>query len=510
MSEQSWRADVRCAPVPVTEVDSWVGWVLTALALVVVVLGIGLRIVALGVIPGNRKPSTGMAWLLLILLVPIIGFAVFLLFGRTALERRRHERQQQANTAIRARTSALVAPDAVLDHSPYLRSVVDLNRRLGSLPLSVGNHVELLPDYAASIQAMTDAVDSAQVHVDVEFYITALDHMTEPLFVALEAAASRGVTVRLLFDHLGSRGIPGYAGLVRRLEDGPIQWHPMLPIHLMRGPVRRPDLRNHRKLMVIDGVVGFTGSQNLTEPGYNKPKNHALGREWVELMVRLHGPVVTSLEAVFASDWLVETGELLEVAPHVAGRAPEAAIHDVPCQVVPSGPGYVAENNLRLFTTLIYSATRRISLTSPYFVPDESLLYAVTTAAQRGVDVELFVSELADQFMVGHAQASYYRALLEAGVKIWLYPAPYVLHSKHFSLDDDVAVIGSSNMDLRSFALNYEISLMLIDREVVQRLRAVEDGYRNLSTELTLAQWLTRPARTRYVDNVMRLTAALQ
>ena len=112
--------------------------------------------------------------------------------------------------------------------------------------------------------------------------------------------------------------------------------------------------------------------------------------------------------------------------------------------------------------------------------------------------------------MVGHAQASYYRALLEAGVKIWLYPAPYVLHSKHFSLDDDVAVIGSSNMDLRSFALNYEISLMLIDREVVQRLRAVEDGYRNLSTELTLAQWLTRPARTRYVDNVMRLTAALQ
>ena len=131
-------------------------------------------------------------------------------------------------------------------------------------------------------------------------------------------------------------------------------------------------------------------------------------------------------------------------------------------QVLPSGPGFAMENNLRLFNTLIYGAQRRLSLTSPYFVPDESLLYAVTTAAQRGVEVELFVSEESDQFMVGHAQASYYKALLEAGIKIWLYPSPAILHSKHFTVDDDVAVIGSSNMDLRSFALNYEIIVMLV------------------------------------------------
>ena len=163
-----------------------------------------------------------------------------------------------------------------------------------------------------------------------------------------------------------------------------------------------------------------------------------------------------------------------------------------------------------MFTTLIYGATRRLSLTSPYFVPDESLLYAVTTAAQRGVEVELFVSEQSDQFMVGHAQASYYRALLEAGVTIHLYPAPYVLHAKHFTVDDDVAVIGSSNMDMRSFALNYEISLMLLGRDVVARMRTVEDAYRALSRPLTLEEWDQRPARRKYVDNVMRLTAALQ
>jgi cardiolipin synthase len=149
-------------------------------------------------------------------------------------------------------------------------------------------------------------------------------------------------------------------------------------------------------------------------------------------------------------------------------------------------------------------------LTSPYFVPDEPLLYAVTTAARRGVEVELFVSEEGDQFMVYHAQCSYYQALLEAGVRIHLYPAPAVLHSKHFSIDDDVAVIGSSNMDTRSFALNHEVSMMLTGADIVARFRKVEDDYRALSRELSLEEWQQRSAWQRYLDNTMRLTAALQ
>lgn len=150
-----------------------------------------------------------------------------------------------------------------------------------------------------------------------------------------------------------------------------------------------------------------------------------------------------------------------------------------------------------------------MSITSPYFVPDESLLYAVTTAAQRGVDVELFVSEESDQFVVGHAQNSYYEALLKAGVRIYRYPVPYVLHAKHFTVDDDVAVLGSSNMDIRSFALNYEISLMLLGPEAVADLSEVQDTYRNLSTELTLEEWSQRGPLKRYVDTVMRLLSAL-
>ena len=493
------------------DTPDWLSLVTFLVVALSLAFNLGMKVLALGVIPGNRKPSTGMAWLLVIVLSPLVGFIAFVFFGRAKLERGRHERQQEVNDRLLARTAGI--PDLPLDPDlpPYVESVVRLNRTLSSIPLVTGNDVELEPDYVGSIQHMAEAVATATDYVNVEFYITAWDHVTAPLFDQMVAATARGVTVRLLFDHLGSRGIPGYQDMLTRLEATQIRWHPMLPIRPLRGPFRRPDLRNHRKLLVVDGRIGFTGSQNLTEPGYNKPKNHAAGREWVELMVRLQGPVVATLDAVFSTDWYTETGEIVpvEIVDAPADGDP-ALLHEVPCQLVPSGPGIVAENNLRMFTTLIYGATRRLSLTSPYFVPDESLLYAVTTAAQRGVAVELFVSEQSDQFMVGHAQASYYRALLEAGVTIHLYPAPYVLHGKHFTVDDDVAVIGSSNMDMRSFALNYEISLMLVGRDVVARMRTVEDAYRALSRPLTLEEWDQRPARRKYVDNVMRLTAALQ
>ncbi|MFS3130029.1 cardiolipin synthase [Nocardioides sp. Bht2] len=482
---------------------TWVG-------LTVVLIDLTLRLVALGVIPGNRKPSTGMAWLLLILVLPIPGFGVFLLFGSARVGRRRHELQRQVNALIIERSGQFSQP--IGDDAPaYLHSVVTLNDRLGALPLVAGNDVTVEPGYTASIAAMAEAVDGSREFVHVEFYITAWDEVTAPLLEAMTRAAERGVKVRLLFDHLGSRGIPGYRDLKARLAATQIEWYPMLPIMPLRRRFRRPDLRNHRKILVVDGTVGFAGSQNLTEPGYNKPKNQKLGRSWVELMVRLEGPVVAELDAVFVGDWYAETSELLEVTGHRAPSRPSGdPVREVRCQVVPSGPGYESENNLRLFTTLIYAAQSRVSLASPYFVPDESLLYAVTTAAQRGIEIELFVSEISDQFMVGHAQASYYRALLEAGVRIYQYPAPYILHAKHFTIDDDVAVIGSSNMDMRSFGLNYEVSLMMLGSPVVAEFRAVEDDYRKISTELTLAAWKQRPARLKFVDNVMRLTAALQ
>lgn len=465
-----------------------------------------IKFMAIGVLPRNRKPSSAMAWLIRILILPLAGFVVFLFLGRTDLGKGRVSRQRDADAAIRAATDRLM-PQPV-DGPAYLASMATLNQNLGSLPLQAGNHVDLIPGYHDAIAAMTAEVADAVTSVEVEFYISAWDEVTGPFFEELLSATRRGVKVRLLFDHIGSRGIPGYAEFEKRLDGAGIDWRPMLPVRPFKGQFRRPDLRNHRKILVVDGRVAFMGSQNLIEPGYNKPKNHAAGREWVELVARVDGPTVNALRALFAKDWYIETNE--RMGEEISPSTPARHIDGVAAQVLPSGPGYDTENNLRLFTALIYSARSRVSLTSPYFVPDEPLLYAVTTAARRGIDVELFVSEEGDQFMVYHAQCSYYQALLEAGVRIYLYPAPAVLHSKHFTIDDDVAVIGSSNMDMRSFALNHEVSMMLTGEDIVTRFRAVEDDYRWLSRELTTAAWGQRSALQRYVDNAMRLTAALQ
>jgi cardiolipin synthase len=475
--------------------------------LILTLVDFAIRVLALGIIPGNRRPTTAMAWLLGIFFVPVLGLVLFLLFGNFRLSRRRRAQQQAVNTRIRAGTSELADLESHYDGPEWVASAAELNKTLGSLPMVDGNRVDLLPGYPDSITAMAAAVREAKVFVNAEFYIMSTDHITDELLTALEEAAERGVEVRLLFDHLGTLRIKGYRKLIARLKASKISWRPMLPLRPVHGQWRRPDLRNHRKIMVIDGEVAFTGSQNLIEPSYNNPRHRKVGREWVELMACLRGPIVNTLNVVFATDWLSETDESLE---HQLGHRPELHAGDITAQVVPSGPGFITENNLRLFNTLIYSAQHKVSICSPYFVPDDSLLYAVTTAAQRGVAVELFVSEKGDQFLVHHAQQSYYQALLEAGVRIYLYRAPFVLHAKHFTIDDEVAVLGSSNMDMRSFSLNLEVSVMLLGDDIVQRLRAVEDTYRDISHELVLEDWMQRPMLVKYVDNVARLTATLQ
>jgi len=488
-------------PFPLAEtLPAWLILLLSGVDLVI-------RVLAVGIIPGNRRPTTAMAWLLGIFFVPALGLILFLLFGNFKLSRRRIEQQQQVNERVRAGSAALSDVASEYSGPEWVQSAAELNRRLGSIPLVDGNHVELIPGYPDSIRAMTEAVRKAKRFVNAEFYIMSTDHVTDDLLTALEEAADRGVEVRVLFDHIGTLRVKGYNRLLKRLRASRIQWRRMLPLLPIHGQWRRPDLRNHRKIMVIDGEVAFTGSQNLIEPSYNNPKHRKAGREWIELMACLRGPIVPTLNVVFATDWLSETDESLEDQLQVSA---EPSPGGVTAQVVPSGPGFTTENNLRLFNTLIYSAQHRISVCSPYFVPDDSLLYAITTAAQRGVDVELFVSEKGDQFLVHHAQQSYYEALLRAGVRIYLYKAPFVLHAKHFTIDDEVAVLGSSNMDMRSFSLNLEVSVMLVGADIVNSMRAVEDTYRDISHELRLEDWMRRPLAARYVDNVARLTATVQ
>ncbi|MCU1577365.1 MAG: cls [Leifsonia sp.] len=467
-----------------------------------------IRVVAIIVVPRNRRPTSAMAWLLAIFFIPYLGVAVFLLIGNYKLPKKRREKQAEINRFIIESTEGIDRVSREHPWPPWLESVVQLNRNLGAMPLVGGNTASLNGDYEASLDAMTAAIESARKYVHVEFYILALDRTTAPFFDALEAAMKRGVTVRVLLDHVASRRVRGYRRTIKRLNAIGAQWHLMLPVQPLKGKYQRPDLRNHRKLLIVDGTVGFMGSQNVIDRSYNKRSNQRRGLKWKELTVRLRGPIVAGLNAIFITDWYSETNELLgrDVVPAEVEPAPDS----LDCQVVPSGPGFEGANNLRLFLALLYYAQERIVITSPYFVPDESMLMAITTATQRGLKVELFVSEIGDQALVHHAQRSYYEALLKADVRIWMYKAPYILHAKHFTIDDDVAVIGSSNMDMRSFLLNMEVSLMVRGRSFVEQLRAVEDGYRASSRELTLAEWERQPLRSTVLDNLARLTSALQ
>jgi cardiolipin synthase len=477
-------------------------------AVVALVLDILIRIFAIAVVPRNRKPQTAAAWLILIFLQPYIGIILFFLIGSTKLPRHRREKQREINRYILETTDGMdrVIRDATFP--VWLDPIVELNRTLGSMPLVGGNSARLFPEYSASLEAMTEAVRRARIFVHAEFYIVSFDNTTASFFEALEDAVQRGVTVRVLLDHVASLRSPGYHRTIRQLKKIGVDWHLMLPVQPLRGRYQRPDLRNHRKLLVVDGVVGFTGSQNMIDRSYNKRGNLKRGLRWKDLMVRFEGPIVAGVNALFVTDWYSETGELLL---RESDRVPDERTEQVlDAQVVPSGPGFELENNLRLFNALVYSAQERVIITSPYFVPDDSMLYAITNAAYRGLDVQLFVSAVADQPVVYHAQRSYYEALLRAGVRIWLYQAPTVLHAKHFTIDDEVAVIGSSNMDMRSFSLNFEISVMVRGRSMVQELRVLEGSYREESRELLLEEWLDRPLRSRVLDNTARLTAAVQ
>ncbi|MBD8661456.1 cardiolipin synthase [Frigoribacterium sp. CFBP 8754] len=485
--------------------------VLKALPTVVLVVDIVIRVVSVAAVPRNRKPSSAMAWLTAIFVAPIPGSLLFGLIGSSKLPRDRREKQREINQRILDGTAGLDTKAATVEtEPPWFGSVVKLNRTLGSMPLSPGNTAELLPDYRASIEAMTAAVDEAERYVHVEFYIFTRDETTFPFFDALKRAHDRGVQVRVLYDHWATIRNPQGRVTRRWLREAGLNFEEMLPFHPTKGMWRRPDLRNHRKIVVVDGDVAFTGSQNMTDPSYNKRGNIKRGLQWKDLMVRLDGPGAVGLNALFLTDWYSETDELPVVddleAPVERRTGPDA----IECQVVPSGPGFDGENNLRLFNALVYGAQEKLIIASPYFVPDDSMLYAITTAAERGVDVQLFACEVADQFLVYHAQRSYYETLLRSGVRIFLYEKPIVLHSKHFTVDDDVAVVGSSNMDMRSFSLNFEVSLLVRGAHFVERLRAVEDDYRSKSREVHLDEWLTRPAAIQVVDNVARLTAAVQ
>ena len=478
------------------------------IAALLIAIDLIVRVLAIIFVPRNRRPGSAMAWLLAIFFIPYIGVIFYLLIGSPRLGRKRRAKQDEINAFIKDATSEVEFLEMTPRKPEWFPPIVELNRNLGAMPLIGGNDASMRVDYEQNIVDMAADIDTAKQFVHVEYYILSNDPVTRPIFEAMERAVARGVKVRVLFDHVAAMRTVGYRRTKKKLTAIGAEWHLMLPFLPFQGKYERPDLRNHRKILIIDDVIGWMGSQNIIDSSYLKKGNLKRGLHWKDANVRLTGPIVPALNAIFLSDWYSETDELLgtEALPIKVGKTSG----DLDCQLVPSGPGFATENNLHMFLALLYGARKKIVITSPYFVPDDSLMYAITTATQRGVKVELFVSEIGDQALVYHAQRSYYEALLDAGVTIWLYEAPIILHSKHLSIDDEVAVIGSSNMDMRSFSLNLEISLLVRGKEFVRQMREVEQQYRAVSRQLTREEWDKQPLRSTVLDGLARLTSALQ
>jgi len=290
-------------------------------------------------------------------------------------------------------------------------------------------------------------------------------------------------------------------GLGPGLRAAGVEVIPVMPLRLWGPNAARFDLRNHRKIVVVDDTCAFFGSQNIVSPSANK------GMVNEEMLVRATGPVVRQLHAVLLGDRYLETGNL----PPESGSIDPQTIDTAPtglAQVVPSGPGYNEGTAEAVMIALMYGARLRVVLTSPYVIPSESFLLAMCSTARRGVTVDLIVDQESNKPLVQLAQQSYYDMMLRAGVNIHRHTGSF-LHAKHMSVDNDVALIGSSNLDIRSFALNAEVSVLIYDRSVVAALREVQDGYLAHTNQVTKEERRALPVTRRALENLARLTDSL-
>lgn len=453
-----------------------------------------IRLVMLVYVPQRRSPAAARSWLLLIFIFPYLGLILYSIFGRPYLPRQRIENLQRASELLRKNGRPVFDKYAARPELPgFFAEAVTLAENLGGYGVVGGNRVELLADYGGAIDRLVADIDSAAHHVHLVFYIFADDETGRRVADALARAVQRGAACRVLMDGLGSKR--ALKTLAPRMRAQGIEVIESLPVQFLRRKSARFDLRNHRKIAVIDGAIAFIGSQNLVNRDFKR------GIIYEELVARVTGPAVLELQAVFLTDYLTETNTNLRQPDLFPPQQPAGS---TAVQALPSGPGYPQANAQRLIVSLLHASQRRVVITTPYFIPDEPLLDAIKIAVLRGVEVHLIVSHAADQFLVCQAQRSYYDELLQAGVKVHLY-RDRLLHAKHLSFDDQVAVIGSSNLDMRSFLLNEEVVLIVHDSGVNAELARIQERYFAQADELTREEWRRRPWIRKVTENTARL-----
>ncbi|WP_017934279.1 cardiolipin synthase [Nocardioides sp. Iso805N] len=479
---------------------------------IVLVVGfvIHLLVVVRAITRPNREPASRIAWVAVIMCLPVVGVVAYLFLGETSIGRERVERLRDAEKRL-ARPAGAAVDTSTRD--PL--GISELCTAINDFPPVGGNRIVLLGDPEApaaqptinsnlAIDALVEAIEDAREHVHLTFYIWLDDGNGGRVADAVAAAARRGVACRVMADALGSRDFIGgprwrelrEAGVhvVSTLQDIPRLGH---------FAVGRVDLRNHRKIVVVDNRVAFVGSQNCADPEFRVKPKYA---PWIDILLRCEGPVVRQAQHLFLSSWIAETSEELYALPG-ADPDPEVFEPGVVAQMFGTGPTTHGNAMSDAFVAALYAAENELIITTPYFVPDEAMLRAVCAAPRRGVETILVLPARNDSPLVAAASRSTYPDLLASGVQIHEYPLG-LLHTKSITIDGSVALVGSANMDRRSLELNFENNLLLLDPATTAVIRERQLGYLSQSSAVP-ADAAERSFWHRLVDNVIGMLSPL-
>lgn len=448
----------------------------------------------------RRNVSSSMVWLLIIFFLPLVGVIAYISFGELYLGRRRAERARSMWPATAEWLLDLKQCKHIFAHqtSDVASSLFKLCENRQGIPGVKGNQLQLLTNTQDVMTALVRDIHLAHHTIEMVFYIWQAGGRSDQVANALISAARRGVTCRLLLDSAGSRQF-FKSVWPERMRHAGIEVVEALTVNIFRFFLRRMDLRQHRKIVLIDNAIAYTGSMNMVDPRFFK-QSAGVG-QWVDLMARMEGPVATTLGIVYSCDWEIETGK--RVLPPLPERVPmpfeQARGHTI--HVIASGPGFPEDLIHQALLTAIFAARESLIMTTPYFVPSDDLLHAICTAALRGVEVSLIVPQNNDSLLVGWASRAFFTELLDAGVNIYLFQED-LLHTKSVLIDGELSLVGTVNLDMRSLWLNFEITLVIDDADFGNDLDCVQRDYIARSIILSRTDWLNRPYWKRIIERL--------
>jgi cardiolipin synthase len=421
----------------------------------------------------HRDPASRIAWVVVIVALPMLGIFAYILFGEVNIGRRRIQRMREVLARMPDVTDAVgvdgenLRPDVPEPHTHLFR----VGHSISGFPPVGGNSGRLLEDSDATIDAIVADIDAARDHVHLLFYIWLPDTNGCKVAEALKRAAARGVTCRAMADDLGSR-LMIRSEHWQLMQAAGVRLARALPIGnpLLRALTGRIDLRNHRKIVVIDDRITYCGSQNCADPEFLVKARYA---PWVDAMTRFEGPIARQNQHLFAGDWMAQVDDDID---DLLLRPIPAARPGLSAQVIGTGPTVRYSAMPEMFESLIYSARHELTITTPYYVPDDPMQAALCASARRGVVTTIVFPARNDSWIVAAASRSYYADLLDAGVRIFEYQGG-LLHTKSLTLDGEVTLVGSANMDRRSFELNYENNILFCDPSLTADMRGRQESY---------------------------------